>query len=228
MLRDAGVPYLISGVRRPATEDSPLGANYAYIGGQDWQAVQHKHHRWCLDPSQVYQYYLGAALDPDYRWWEAIGIRPRSLNFVTTPASSGLTICPLVCEDLARPDPVTDVIRAVAPTLVVGLLLDGPQLASRWPARYATVLADDPGCSVLTLTALGMALRSQPSGFDPSRVVALWKDPHGGLQQITLAEGARAIALTAQRREVEVVSADGRVSARPIAELVLSGIEQID
>ena len=227
VLSDAGIPCLIAGVHRPADQAGAFGANYAYIGGEGWQAVQHKHHRWCLDPSQIHQYHLGAALDPNQRWWEAIGIGRRSLNFVTIPDSTDLTICPLVCEDLARPDPVTYVIRAVAPTLVVALLFDGPQLASRWPARYASVLADDPGCAVLTLTALGMAWRSQPAGFDPSRVIALWKDPHRGLQQITLAEGARAIALTAHRRDVEVTSADGRTSANPVAELVLSGIEQI-
>ncbi len=223
-----GVPYLIAGVRRAATEDEPFATNYAYFGGAGWHAAQHKHHRWCLDPTQVHQYHLGAALEPNHRWWEAIRIQRRSLNFITTAEPEGLTICPLVCEDLARPDPVTDVIRAVAPTLVVGLLLDGPQLVARWPARYASVLADDPGSSVLTLTALGMAWRSQPSGFDASRVIALWKDPHRGLQQIALARDARAVALTAHRREVEVVSADGRTSSHPVSELVLSGLEQID
>ena len=34
-------------------------------------------------------------------------------------------------------------------------------------------------------------------------------------------------SVTAHRREVEVVSADGRVSAPPVSELVLSGLEQI-
>lgn len=226
-LAEADVPCLITGVRRAATKRAPFGANYAYIGGPGWQATQQKHHRWCLDEAQVHQYHLGAALDPDVRWWEAIAIQKRTLTFVTPPGCGCLTVCPLVCEDLARPDPVADVVRAVAPTLVVGLLLDGPQLSSRWPARYASVLADDPGCSVLTLTALGMAWRSQPPGAAPSRVVALWKDHHRGLQQITLAEGARAVALTAHRREVSVTTADGRTSARPVTELVLSGIEQI-
>jgi hypothetical protein len=227
LLGESGVPYLIAGVRRAATDAEPFATNYAYIGGSGWQAAQHKHHRWCVDAAQVHQYHLGAALDPSRRWWEAIRIQRRSLTFVTIPGPAGLTICPLVCEDLARPDPVTDVIRAVAPTLVVALLLDGPQLAARWPARYASVLADDPGSSVLTLTALGMAWRSQPAGVEPSRVIALWKDAHRGLQQITLAEDARAIALTAHRREVKVTSADGRTSAQPVSELVLSGLEQI-
>jgi hypothetical protein len=226
LLVDAGVPYLIAGVRQSPRQNGGFGGNYAHFGAGDWQAPsQHKHHRWCLDAGQVHQYHLGSALDPRLHWWEAIGVPRRSLTFVTV--SQQLTICPLVCEDLARPDPVTDVIRSIAPTLVVALLLDGPQLAARWPARYASVLADDPGCSVLTLTALGMAQRSQPPGCAASRAIALWKDPHRGLHQIALAEGARAVALTAYPRNVQLSSADGRVG-KEVAELVLSGIEQID
>lgn len=68
----------------------------------------------------------------------------------------------LVCEDLARQDPAADLIRAVGPNLLIALLMDGPQLSGRWPARYASVLAEDPGTSVLTLTSLGMAERSRP------------------------------------------------------------------
>ena len=224
-LADAGVPYLISGVRQAARDGDSFGGNYAYFGSREWQAPpQHKHHRWCLDPGQVHQYHLGAALDPDHQWWEAIALPRRCLTFVTI--FDRLTICPLVCEDLARPDPVTDVVRSIAPTLVVGLLLDGPQLAARWPARYASVLADDPGCSVLTLTALGMTQRSLPPGRPPSRAIALWKDPRRGLQELVLADGARALALTAHARSVRPDSADGR-TGKEVAELVLSGIEQI-
>jgi hypothetical protein len=221
----AGVPYLITGVRGRSARAGGFAENYAYFGAMDWAAPpQHKHHRWCIDAAQLEQYHLGAALDPDRRWWEAIEVYRRRLTFVSL--TDWLTVCPLVCEDLARPDPVADVVRAVGPTLVVGLLLDGPQLAARWPARYASVLADDPGSSVLTLTALGMAERSQPAGMDPSRVVALWKDPRRGLQQIPLAPDARAVALTAHSTRVEVVTADGR-SDKTVSELVLSGLEQI-
>ena len=224
LLWQAGVPLLLAGVRARPGEAGPFGANYAYLGTADWRAApQHKHHRWLLDSDQVHQYHLGAALDPRRGWWEAINVHRRGLTFATI--SDWLTICPLVCEDLARPDPVSEVVRAVGPTLVVGLLLDGPQLASRWPARYASVLADDPGCSVLTLTALGMAERSQPAGCPPSRVIALWKDPHRGLQEIPLAAGARAVAATAHVRIASVSTADGRRSTAP--ELVLSGLEQV-
>jgi hypothetical protein len=135
---------------------------------------------------------------PSSRTTHTIAPRPGRSQ---SPSSSARAICPLVCEDLARPDPVTDVVRSIAPTLVVALLLDGPQLAARWPARYASVLADDPGCSVLTLTALGMTQRSQPPGHARSRGIALWTDPHRGLQQIALAEAAHAVALTAHVRQ---------------------------
>lgn len=225
LIAAAGVSYLITGARQPPEPVDPFALSYAHLGGRDWQAPkQYKHHRWRMDTNQVHQYQLGAALDPGHDWWEAIGIRRRSITFASL--CDCLTICPLVCEDLARPDPVSEVIRAVAPSLVVALLLDGPQLPARWPARYASVFADDPGCSVLTLTPLGMVERSQPPGCQTSRAIALWKDAHRGLQQIDLAPNAHAIALTAHTRWTQRTSADGR-QGKHVAELVLSGLEQI-
>jgi hypothetical protein len=88
------------------------------------------------------------------------------------------------------------------------------------------VLADDPGCSVLTLTSLGMAERCRPPGFQPSRMIALWKDAYRGLQQIELRADAHAVALTAHTRWTQPTSADGR-PGKQVAELVLSGLEQI-
>ena len=74
--------------------------------------------------------------------------------------------------DLAQPDPVASIIRQVGPSLVIGLLLDGPQLAERWPARYASVFADDPGC----------ADRSRQFGHPASLVILkeLQRDPVKG------------------------------------------------
>src|SRR5262249_802199 len=88
-----------------------------------------------------------------------------------------VTLASLVCEDLAQSDEVASVIRAVGPMIVVIPLLDGPQLSSRWGARYAAVLADAPGSAVLTLTPFGMAQRSRLPGQNLSPVVALWKGP---------------------------------------------------
>src|SRR5687768_17746605 len=37
----------------------------------------------------------------------------------------------LICEDLARQDPIAELVRHVGPTLVVTILMDGPQLKNR-------------------------------------------------------------------------------------------------
>jgi hypothetical protein len=93
------------------------------------------------------------------------------------------------------------------------VLLDGPQLNSRWAARYASVLADDPGSSVLTLTSFGMAQRSRPLGREPSPVIALWKDSARGVREIPLEPGAHGVLLTVCMDRTTRRSADGR---RPV------------
>ncbi len=55
----------------------------------------------------------------------------------------------MVGENPARVDPCQELIRSIGPNLIVALLMDGPKLSTRWPARYTTVSAEDPGCSVL-------------------------------------------------------------------------------
>jgi hypothetical protein len=120
---------------------------------------------------------------------------------------------PLICEDLARQDPVGPVVRALGPNLIVALLLDGPQLASRWPGRYASVLADDPGAGVLSVTSLGMTLRADGSGFPPSRIVALWSEP-GKSRELTLQPEKQSILLTLEKAKTNQWTADGRNTIR--------------
>lgn len=114
--------------------------------------------------------------------------------------------------DLGRQDPVTEVIRAVGPNLVVALLMDGPQLRERWGARYASVLAEDPGSSVLVLTSRGAARLSQPREQRTARgaVVASWRDVTGGVTEIELPDDGDAILLNLVCRGREEWSADGR------------------
>jgi hypothetical protein len=80
-----------------------------------------------------------------------------------------VTLAALVCDDLAQNDDVAELIRSVGPTCVLTALLDGPQLNSRWASRYASVLADDPGSAVMTLTSYGMVQRSRPHALEASR-----------------------------------------------------------
>ena len=219
-----GVSYLQAGVRRRSRRPGGLGSNQMHIGvnprlekggpfpsspcGQWFHIRQDKHHRWSLDERQIYQYHLGGALHPHIRWWEAIDVPRRSVQVVEV--GEGITIVSLVCEDLAQNDDVAEVIRSIGPTIVSTALLDGPQLTSRWSARYASVLADDPGSAVMTLTSFGMAQRSRPAGHDSSPVIALWKDPARGTREISLEPGAQGVLLTVCGARATRRSADGR------------------
>lgn len=187
---------------------------------------QDKHHRWKLERSQIGQYGLGGRLDAGCSWWESTRIQPRTMNFFSL--QPWLTMGVLICEDLARQDPAGDLMRSVGPNLVISLLMDGPQLASRWSARYATVLADDPGSSVLTLSSLGMVLLSKPFDKPASRVVGLWKDYKSPQAvQIELPPGKMGVVLSLTRRIEEEFSADGRSDEGATAYLTLTGMHSI-
>jgi hypothetical protein len=215
LLSRHGVTGLIAGVRGRPEQPGQFPRNWVHIGvstGEVWVHIrQRKHHRWSLDESQIHQYHLGGALHPHIRWWEAMEVPRRSVQFVEI--GDGATLVSLVCEDLAQIDDVASVIRSVGPMIVVTPVLDGPQLSSRWAARYASVLADDPGSAVLTLTSFGMAQRSRPPGQNPSAVVALWKDPGQGTREIPLEPGAQGILLSANADRATRHSYDGR---RPV------------
>ncbi len=229
LLQRRGVPMLVGGLRPDPTAPGQFPGNGVHIGlhlGEHWWHYrQHKHHRWFLDAGQIAAYDIGGALPPDVRWWEAMDIPRRSVHFLDL--GGGVTVAAVVCEDLARLDGVAELIRAVGPTLVVTLLLDGPQLASRWTARYASVLADDPGSAVLTLTPLGMALRSRPRGLSPSRVVAMWKDPRRGLREIPCEVGSQGVLLEVELDRVPRYAADGRAPVDDVADFRLAGVHQL-
>lgn len=205
------VSGLVAGVRGAAPAHG-LGQNRLHLGlrhRDGWRHLdQAKHHRWCLDGSQIRQYHLCRALDPDRQWWEAIHLPERRVQLLDV--GGGTTVAPLICEDLARLDEVADVLRRIGPSLVIALLLDGPQLVGRWPARYATILADEPGSATLTLTSLGMVARSRPPRAGASRVVALWNDTDHQLRELELQRGASALLVTASVSATTAWTADGR------------------
>jgi hypothetical protein len=223
LLHEHGVASLQTGVRPQSRQPGRFASNWMHIGFNpgfekgttpgthgrpEWFHVrQDKHHRWALDDSQIYQYHLGGALHPGIHWWEAMDVPRRAIQFVEV---AELTLVALVCEDLAQNGHVAELIRSVGPTLVLTGLLDGPQLNSRWAARYASVLADDPGSAVLTLTSYGMVQRCRPHRRDASSVVAMWKDPTRGVREIPLESGAQAVLLTVCADRATRRSADGR------------------
>jgi hypothetical protein len=229
MLARHRIQGLIAGVRGRPERPGQLPCNWVHLGrstGHGWQHMrQDKHHRWSLDEGQIEQYHLEGALHPHIRWWEAMDVPRRSIQFLER--SDGAVLASIICEDLAQIDEVAEVIRSVGPTIVVTPLLDGPQLSSRWAARYASVLADDPGSAVLTLTSYGMAQRSRPNRHDPSSIIALWKDPVRGTREIPLEAGAQGVLLTASVDLTVRRSGDGRQPVENCMEFFDVGIFQV-
>ena len=168
-----------------------------------------KHHRWKLDDGQISTYALGSALDPRLIWWEQTILPKREVQ--VNVFRTGSTFSAMICEDLARVDPAHAVLRSVAPSLVFVLLMDGPQLPSRWSARYATVFADDPGSSVLTLTSAALLNRARDAGhYNGSRSIALWKQENGQAMPIELPSDHHAVVLTLSGQQTNEVTLDGR------------------
>lgn len=172
-------------------------------------SVREKHHRWRVDGGQIETYALGSALDVNRRWWEGIDILSRSLDVFVLRGNA--TITTLICEDLARNDPCQELVRGIGPNFVVALLMDGPQRGDRWPARYGTVLADDPGSSVLTLTSLGLIRRSNETGlFPPADQIGLFRDDTGKVTELRLPPKAQAICISLRPSRLKEFSIDGR------------------
>ncbi|MFT0737500.1 hypothetical protein [Ralstonia wenshanensis] len=175
------------------------------------QLTQSKHHRWRMDKVQTAQYGLNFDTDPtNDQWWEDIGVTHRTLPFYAIRAD--MTMVTLICEDLARMDPAMNAIRAVGPNLVIALLMDGPQRIFRWPGRYSGVLADEPGCAVLTLTCAAMMDRSNLRHKEEERLraVALWSQADGYKKEIELAKGASGVLLTVTSKSKHQTTLDNR------------------
>jgi len=148
-----------------------------------------KHHRWRINGSQAKTYGLSTALNPEIpNWWEDIPLGRRELVFHRFRKASVFSV--LICEELARSDPCHEILRSVAPNLIFALLMDGPQIKSRWPAQYAANLADDPGSSVLTFISFGLIDRANQHGPHPANhSIAMWKDDSGTFVEIPMPQG---------------------------------------
>ncbi len=171
-------------------------------------------------------------LDPSRIWWEDLRIVNRRLPIFVT--SRKWTITTLICEDLARNDPARGIVETIGPNLVISLLLDGPQIPERWSAKYASVLAEDPGSSVLSISSIGLIDRSNKTfvqrssgAYKPKKSFALWRDDTGSSTTIELEEGSHAVAISLSEYPVDDFTVDGRKNNRPSISLRLTGMRQI-
>jgi hypothetical protein len=227
LAKESGLELFVSGVVANANGASRnLAAMYRFSKGElVLSSFQSKHHRWCMDGSQIRRYNLGHVLDPHEKWREKINISYR--NCYLWQFRNGAALSVLICEDLARYDPVLFVLNAIGPNLVIALLMDGPQLEHRWPGRYATVLADDPGSSVLTLTSFGMVARSTLPGEPRNREIALWKEPNGKAVSLKLPRGDHALLLSLTQRTVEQFTLDRRGDGEATVQFALGAAHGI-
>lgn len=233
------LPMIIAGVASeeprsaPGGETSPVNEVQlaAFFAGRWYRLSQRKHHRWKLDRNQIIQYGLQGRLGTMRGTFERMAISQRRLGIFAP--TGWLALTPLICEDLAQLEPVSEVIRAIGPNLLIALLLDGPQLRDRWSARYASVLADDPGTAVLTLTAAGMVARSRPVGAtsaaapsacpDGGLCVGLWRDPVSGWRELRLPEGDDSLIISLSASSRVEYTADGRSDGGAAALIQLDG-----
>lgn len=180
---------------------------------------RNKHHRWQITPQQILEYDLkpgfnngkGDDLLPAY--WERVGIPRRRLNTHQFRDQSVLTT--LICEDLARAEPVHKYVRAVGPNIIFVLLMDGCQIEQRWPARYAMGLSEDPGSAVVTLTSRALVARSnakrrRDGDTNPKWSVALARDPGEDPKQIACPLSNEGVILKFAARESAELTLDGR------------------
>lgn len=209
--------FFLAGISKPGNLPDELGLNlvpYAVPIADDMVCLfsQSKHHRWRIDADQVKRYKL-TSLNQGRIWWEHIDITSRKIHFFSV--KEWLTFCFLICEDLARQEPVAPLVRAVAPHLIVALLQDGPQLSPRWANRYAGVLADDPGSGVLTLTNMGMirACQKRPA---KTEYIGIWRDRNQTCQ-LDMKSTSKALLLKLRSERVTEFSADGRNNPRASA-----------
>lgn len=210
-LAKSGIEFLITGVldHKDGSYFNRALTCAIQVDGSIAIEEQNKHHRWRLDRGQTDRYGLRFDEDPSNdKWWEDIDVSQRRLPFFAL--RKDMSLATLICEDLARTDPAMTAIRAVGPNLVVALLMDGPQLAVRWPGRYATVLAEDPGSAVLSFTCAAMVDRSNWLEAKPARSIGLWRDGAGRTQEIGLPSSALGVVLTLQSKAKHQNTLDNR------------------
>jgi hypothetical protein len=231
-IADTDVEFVIGGVIRSADGVTTNEAHVlALSGGSVLDTyIQRKHHRWRLDPTQITTYNLGHALHPGRNYWEDIDLGTRQLHFGLTKDDAVITA--LVCEDLARADPVMPALLSIGPNLVFALLMDGPQLIGRWSSRYATVLADDPGAAILTLTCLGMVRRArtpkQPlPGPEPRWCIGLWRQPGGDTHELDLPKGYHGLVLSLSSHATTQVTLDLRDDQNSSFRFTLSSVRPV-
>ena len=229
-LADVGVEFLIAGSCQDGSGDPEdqnikseenqgnfvLVAQLAKSEDKSAKSVttsRAKHHRWGIYDGQPEAYGLTSRFTtPNIVYWEKIGLPRREIDLHVFRNTS--VFATMICEDLARSDPCHQVLRSIGPNIVFVLLMDGPQLPTRWPARYASTLADDPGSAVLTFTSLGLVDRTNATAaFPASRAIAMWKDDTGRTREVVCPSHSQGVVISLKSLQATDRTLDGRTNS---------------
>ncbi len=119
---------------------------------------------WYLNADQQRRYGM-SALSPFVDRHESV-LGASALNCLDDPGFGRLVI--LICEDLASPDPARTIVVDAAPTLVVGLVMDGSLETGRWAFEAAKAIAAEPAALVLVANSWMLSERQRASGGLPT------------------------------------------------------------
>jgi len=180
-----------------------------------------KHHRWQMTKGQIASYGMTSGFEEKSNkneirsaYWEKITIPRRKFHAHTFRDRSIFTT--LICEDLARAEPVHKYVRAIGPNIIFVLLMDGPQLQERWSARYSMGLAEDPGSTVLTLTSRALVKKSNDqrklaeSKPQLSWSIGLSRNPFHSPQVLECPRNCEAVVVSFQATNSDELTIDGR------------------
>ena len=135
----------------------------------------------------------------------------------------------LICEDLARPDPVGDVIQLSV--RISSLLFSATAPRSQVAGRDATRASRGRSRILGSDSHKSRHVKAFPPGRpskDRSGVVALWRDAKTGTTEISLPDKYDAIVLNITVEYHEEWTADGRGDGKNSGYPVLSGYHLID
>jgi hypothetical protein len=89
------------------------------------------------------------------------------------------------------------------------------------------VLADDPGCSVLTVTSLGLMRLSSEPGKRETREIALWKQSGGSATELWLGTGSHALLLALSCHKEQNSTIDGRSDQGATVRVELTSVHSV-
>jgi len=189
----AHTPLLVVCGSEAVRSDSPTKrTNRAFVLGPSGRELwtQDKHHPYSISAEQIAQWGLQRQLGKVKR--NEVGTSTRKKVVIRDIPGSG-RFCVVVCEDLARSEPVQNAIRDFGVDMGVVVVMNGLFSESGWRLRHAVNLAEEPGSRIAIGNSCAILARMEPRPTSPDlRSLAYYVLPNHGLTSVTLPPRASA------------------------------------